>query len=134
LKAEKSPTVDIEVTYACAYPSNKWLIMGTQGGLTGTWTELKWRYFDPKSLHTRKVETEPTPDRSFNQEKISWKEETWPTNKQEKQKKTYDPTTSSPYIFYQKLFNTIIKKEPLPVTPESVIRVMQVIDKCLKTR
>ncbi|MEM2500959.1 MAG: Gfo/Idh/MocA family oxidoreductase, partial [Candidatus Bathyarchaeia archaeon] len=77
LKAENAPLIDIEVTRACAYPQNTWLIMGTQGGLIGNRFSLKWKYFNPEELPPRQLETEPTPDRSYNVEEIPWKEESW---------------------------------------------------------
>jgi len=77
LKAPDSPLIDIEVTRACAYPQDEWLIMGTQGGLVGNTRSLKWKYFNPADLPPRQVEIEPTQDRSYNVEEISWKEEIW---------------------------------------------------------
>jgi len=122
LGISKSPTiVDIEVTRACAYPQNTWLIMGTQGGLTGTSASLKWKYFNPADLPPRKVETEPTPDRSYNWEEIPWKEETWNLSKDHK---------SGEILFYEDLYKTLREGAPLSITPQSVRRVMWVIEKC----
>lgn len=116
-----STVADIEVTRACAYPQNWWLVMGTQGGLTGSNSSLRWKYFDPKLLPPRQVETEPTPDRSFNWEEIPWKEETW--NLDQKCK-------SGEVAFYEALYKTLREGAPLGVTPESVRKVMYLIEKC----
>ena len=35
LHSPGTPTFDLEFTNACAYPQDTWLVMGTQGGLTG---------------------------------------------------------------------------------------------------
>jgi len=123
LKATDSPLIDIEVTNACAYPQNKWLIMATRGGLTGTMLSLKWKYFDPKDLPPRKVEEKPTPNRSYNWEKIPWKEESW--------------TIGEDYLlsginFYNKLYETLRYGAPPPVAPEEARRVMKIIEKCFE--
>ena len=123
LKAPNSPLIDIEVTMACAYPQNKWLIMGTQGGLTGTSSTLKWKYFDPKMLPPRKVETKPTPDRSYNVEEIPWIEKTWNIE---------EGFTKSRINFYNILYKTLKYNAPPPVKPEEVRRVMKIIEECYK--
>ena len=123
LTGPQSPTVDIEVTRACAYPQNRWLIMGTQGGLAGSSSSLEWRYFDPKDLPPRQVVTEPTPDRGYNRDDIPWNEETWQAS---------EDYMSGSFAFYQGLYNTLRHGAALGVTPESVRRVMWIIDRCYK--
>ncbi|MEM3029024.1 MAG: Gfo/Idh/MocA family oxidoreductase [Thermoproteota archaeon] len=116
-----STIVDIEVTRACAYPQNLWLVMGTQGGLTGTSNSLRWKYFNPEELPLRQVETEPVPDRSYNWEEIPWKEESWNLDESYK---------SGEILFYEKLYKTLREGVPLDVTPESARKVMYIIEKC----
>lgn len=123
LKASDSPLIDIEVTRACAYPRDNWLVMGTQGGLTGSHHSLRWRYFNPEDLPPRQVDTKPTPDRSYNVEKIPWKEESWSSDAEYR---------SSGIAFYEELYKTLRHGAPLPVTPESVRRVMWIIEKCFE--
>jgi len=123
LKASDSPLIDIEVTRACAYPQDNWLVMGTQGGLAGSHHSLRWRYFDPKDLPPRQVDTKPTPDRSYNVERIPWKEESWSSEAEYQ---------SSGIAFYKELYKTLRHGTPLPVTPETVRRVMWIIEKCFE--
>ena len=52
-----APIIDIEISSACAYPQQPWLIMGTQGTLTGDFRSLRWKYFDPADLEPRQVDT-----------------------------------------------------------------------------
>jgi predicted dehydrogenase len=121
LRAPESPVVDIEITNACAYPQNWWLVMGTRGGLTGSASSLKWKYFNPEDLPSRQVNTEPTPDRSYNWEEIPWKEEIW----------NMDETCKSRELsFYEALYKTIRYGSTLGVTPESARRVIWVIERC----
>jgi len=123
LGAPGSTKIDIEVTHACAYPQNYWLIMGTQGGLIGSGNSVKWKYFDPKDLPPRQVETMPTPDRSYNWEEIPWKEEEWTLEKDAKR---------GEILFYEELYKTLREGAPLSITPESVRKVMQIIEECRK--
>ena len=125
LKGPQSPTIDIEITRACAYPQNRWLVMGTRGGLAGSTSSLKWRYFDPNDLPSRQVITESTPDRSYNWEEIPWKEETWEVS---------ENYVSGRLTFYEELYNTLRHGAPLAVTPESVRRVMWVIEECYESQ
>lgn len=120
LKAEGQPLIDLEITHACAYPQERWLIMGTYGGLSGNLNELKWKYFNPKELPQRVVTTEPTPDRSYNAEEIPWKEEVW---------RAAVSTTLEPY-FYNDLYETIRKGKSFCITPQSVRRQIAVLEKC----
>lgn len=121
LKADGCPLLDIEVTRACAYPENKWLIMGTQGGLSGTFTKLRWKHFRPEDLQSRKVERTPTGDRSYNSENIPWQpEEEWEAGEHE----------DSKMPFYRDLYKTMREGAPLVIKPEDVRKQMFVIDKC----
>jgi len=121
LKAPGSPVVDIEVSHACAFPQDCWLVMGTAGGLTGGGTTLRWKYVDLKTLPPRTVEAKPTPDRSFNSEELRWTEETWEQGKD---------SVPGDFAFYEALYGTLRRGSPLGVTPESARRVMSTIEKC----
>jgi len=121
LKAKDAPMIDLEITNACAYPQKNWLIMGTRGGLSGTMSTLQWKYFNSEDLPQRKVEQKPTPDRSYNQEEIPWKEESWDIHQDK---------SPGQIGFYLDLYKTIRKGAPLSITPESARRVMWVIEKC----
>jgi len=120
LKAKEQPMIDLEITSVCAYPHEHWIVMGTQGTLDGGAKELRWKYFDPKKLPSRKVDIKPTPDRSYNKEDIPWKEQTW---------KVAGATSRDP-DFYNDVYKTIRKGKPLYITPESVRRQIALIQKC----
>lgn len=123
LQGRGAPMIDLEITSACAYPQESWLIMGTQGGLTGSSNRLRWKYFDPHDLPLRTVEREPVPDRSYNAEDIPWKEETWDLSRDSGPGQTG---------FYLDLYNILRKGVPLTITPESVRRQIAVIEECHK--
>lgn len=123
LRAESSPLIDIEVTRACAYPQNKWLVMGTHGGLVENTESLMWKYFNPASLPERRLEIEPVPDRSYNFDDIPWIEESWHLDK---------VSQSSAAIFYEKLYLSV-RYGGSPLVPLELARnVMWVIEKCFE--
>ncbi|MEM1582027.1 MAG: Gfo/Idh/MocA family oxidoreductase [Candidatus Bathyarchaeia archaeon] len=123
LKAPNSPLIDIEMTRACAYPQDKWLVMGTRGGLAGTSSSLKWKYFNPETLPPRELEVEPTPDRSYNFESIPWFEEEW---------RLSEPYQSSGILFYKELYKTLRYGAPPPVPLNLARKIMWVVEKCFE--
>jgi predicted dehydrogenase len=121
LKPDNGPMIDIELTSACAYPQDEWLVMGTQGGLTGSAQKLRWKYFDPQRLPPRPVSRQPTPDRSYNSEELPWQEE------------TCDLSAASNWGYdkvYLDLHATLRQGQPLAITPESVRRQIAVLERC----
>jgi predicted dehydrogenase len=121
-RSQDSPLIDIEMTRACAYPQYKWLVMGTQGGLVGDSNVIRCKYFNPAILPPRKVEVEPTPDRSYNREEIPWIEEEY----------RIEEAKPSGIIFYRKLYETIRFDAPPPVPLELARKVMWIVDRCFE--
>jgi scyllo-inositol 2-dehydrogenase (NADP+) len=122
LQAEGVPMIDMEFSNACAYPQDSWLIMGTQGGLTGTHGKLSWKYVDPELLIPRQVSRQSTPDRSYNREELPWIEEAcnFPS----------ENYTASNKRLYLDLYRTLRKGAPLAITPESIRRQIYILEKC----
>jgi len=121
LHGNGGPLIDVEISSACAYPTETWRVFGTQGGLIGSTNSLQWRWFDPATLPKRTVDTRPTPDRSYNRESYDWQEDSWDIS-------NYDGPGQNGY--YIDLFDTIRQGRPLAVTPESVRKVMLVLEQC----
>jgi scyllo-inositol 2-dehydrogenase (NADP+) len=123
LSAPGAPTIDLEVTNACAYPQDNWHVMGAAGGLRGTRAELQWKYVRLEELPERRVERTPTPDRTYNSETLPWREETWqlPENQ---------PSFNA--VFYRDLYLTLRRNAPVVITPQSVRRQLAVKEKCRK--
>ena len=116
-----APTIEVEVTAACAYPQDSWLVMGSKGGLSGSSERLSWRYCDFEVQDERRLDTRPTPDRSYNRDSIEWQEETW-VNQQ--------AGTEWSVGYYLDLCSAIRNNTRAPVTPESARRQMRVFDEC----
>jgi predicted dehydrogenase len=121
LRAETGPTVDVEVTSCAAMPQDRWQIMGTGGGLSGTADELRWRWVDWRTMPARPVDAAPTPDRSYNRESLPWQEGSW-----------HAPTDgpSDNQAFYEDLYRTLREGAPPAITPESVRRYVAIVERC----
>jgi scyllo-inositol 2-dehydrogenase (NADP+) len=121
LSGKNSPSIEVEITSACPYPQDPWLIMGTRGGLTGTDEQLRWRYFDPAGLPERHVDPGPVPGRAYNREEIPWIEEGW---------RLEEDSGPGEKGFYLDLYETLRNGRPLEVTPESVRRQIGILERC----
>ncbi|MEZ4558672.1 MAG: Gfo/Idh/MocA family oxidoreductase [Caldilineaceae bacterium] len=119
LKGDGAPTIDVEVSSACAYPGETWNIMGTQGGLAappGTALEM----VRPSPVAAAELDFNPTPDRSYNRDEIPWQEGSW----------SLDEDDTPGYAGY---YLDLVRHHPqrrLAVTPESVRRVIWLQETC----
>lgn len=121
LHAPGAPTIDIELTAVCAYPQDRWLVMGTAGGLHGTTTRLEWKWVDWSTMPERPIQQGPIPDRTYNSESLDWLEATWEGE---------EDFTREHLRFYEDLYATLRQGAPLVITPESVRRQMAIIRTC----
>lgn len=124
LRAPDAPLIDLEISKAFAYPLNLWQVTGTQGGLSGTASELSWKYVDFSRLPPRPVDRKPTTDRSYNTETYEWIQESW------KMPPDGIPTQTR---FYQDLYRTIRHQAPLVITPQDIRRQIALIEHCHRT-
>ncbi|MCC7354416.1 MAG: Gfo/Idh/MocA family oxidoreductase [Anaerolineae bacterium] len=122
LHAPGRPLVDIELTSVCAYAQDQWLVMGTQGGLTGNGKALRWKYFDPQALPPRPVDRTPTPDRSYNREQLPWVEVCYEV--------AMDDDPHGYVKTYRDLYGSLKEGKPLAITAESVRRQIAILDQC----
>lgn len=121
LRPKAGPLVDIELTHACAFPQETAVIMGTQGSLTSTREEIRWRYYRPDQVPPLVLDREPTPDRSYNAEELPmWEEGVRPVLDFRGELKQ----------LYRELHQAICHNQPPPITPESVRDLMAVLEAC----
>lgn len=120
-KGKNAPTVDITISSSDAYSPELWHILGTRGGLRGSARELHWQWVDPDSMSPRELDTEPTPDRSYNRDDLTFQEDSW---------RLEEHTGQTHIDYYRDLYETIRNGAPLQVTPESVRRVMWIQEEC----
>lgn len=77
LSGKGKPTIDLEHSSCCAYPTYTFQVYGTRGGLTCQDDKLQWRYFDPAKSPKQKLVRTPLPGRVYCFEKLPWQEEQW---------------------------------------------------------
>lgn len=121
-KNHRNMTIDVELSSVIAFEQDRWHISGTQGGLTGSVTELNWKTVDWSTMPSRPVESDPrASNRSYNSEEIRWTQHHW----QEPQ------DSPNPAIkFYENLHDAITQNQPLVVTPQSARHLIHTLNKC----
>ena len=122
LRAPDAPTIEVEISNACAYPQDAWHVMGTAGGLRGTSQSLQWKWLDMSSLPQRPLDrSTAAAERRFNREALHWQEESWSKTGEE------SPDYAS---FYDDLFSALRRGDAPAITPQSVRRTLSVLEKC----
>lgn len=119
------PTIDVELSNASIFPQDRWLVLGTRGGLRGTAERLTWRTVDWEALPERTLETAAATGRTYNHDPVTWQEHTW------------DAPPANPAAarvdyagFYGDLYRTIRAGAPLIITPQSVRRLIVTLARC----
>ena len=121
IRPKDGPLIDLELTHANAYPQDSYLVMGTQGSLTGTREELCWKYFVPENEAGLSLDPEPTADRSYNRETLAFTEESVQLN---------ESFGDDMVLLYQDLHASLRTGASLAITPESVRRQIALFDRC----
>jgi scyllo-inositol 2-dehydrogenase (NADP+) len=121
LKADGAPTIDIELTSGCAFPQDRWLVMGDAGGLRGSVNKLEWKWVDWTTIAPRAIERVPTPDRAYNSEKLDWQSDSCETTE------GYGIVVPQ---FYEDFWQSVRENKPLFITPESVRRTIALVERC----
>ncbi len=122
IKPEDGPVIDVEMSNCCAYAQDAWLVMGTQGTLVSAdRREVHWKYFDPGEAPPLLLDTKPTPDRSYNNETLPWKEE------------SFTPEFSfftSMNDLYGDIHDAIRSGSPVAISAASVRRQVEILERC----
>ena len=121
IRPNDGPLIDLELTHSNAYPQDPFLIMGTQGSLSGNKTHLKWKYYTPQNEPPLTLNPNPPDDRTYNKETLHFTEENANLN---------DPPNQDMQDLYKDLHPALHKGAPPPITPESVRRQIHIFDKC----
>jgi hypothetical protein len=113
--------MDIEISSCDAFPPPTWHVFGTKGGLTGSTRSLRWKWIVREEQEPRTLDLRPTPDRSYNLDKLVWHEDSW----------EFSGDMNEAYRgFYHDLHATIRLGAPLAITPASVRRTMWLQEEC----
>ncbi|MCD6405239.1 MAG: Gfo/Idh/MocA family oxidoreductase [Planctomycetes bacterium] len=123
IRGKDGRLLEVEQSYACAFPEPKWLVCGTYGSMRITGEEATIKYFDPKKAPKIKVDPKAPADRQYgNDDRLPWKEKAVPA----KPKKAYPD-------LYDNLYKAVRRGTKLLVTPESVRETIGVLDAVRKS-
>lgn len=118
LRGENGRVIEVEQSYACAFPQPTWLVAGTCGTMEIRGNEAHIKYFDPRKVKPIEVVEEPPADRQYgNDDRLPWREK----------KLEVKPKKKAPN-FYDNLYDAIRRGKPLLITPESVREQIRVLD------
>lgn len=118
LRARNGCLADFHLSTATATDMPPCIVLGTCGTLVCSGGESTIRYFDPIRVKELPVDTRPPEGRRYgNDDQLPWKEKTVPATSRDK--------TS----FYDNVYSVLRERGKPVVTPESVIEVLQVMDR-----
>lgn len=127
LTAPGRPLADIEISSCDAYPSCTYHIHGVNGGLSGSMTEIRWRYFKPEEAPARELILESLSDAEglpvYCSEQLGWTEERWESQED-------GAFTHAVRRLYDTVYGRLVDGAPLTVTPEQVKLQLEVIREC----
>ena len=118
LRGANGRVIEVEQSYACAFPQPRWLVCGTAGSMQIDDKTAVIKYFDPGEAPKIKVDPRAPVHRQYgNDDRLPWRE------------KTVEVKPEKPYPdFYEELYKSIRKRAKLLVTPESVRDTIAVLD------
>lgn len=128
LTAPDRPVIDVEISSCNAYPSFTYNVQGTRGGMQGSLTEMKWRYFREEEapeqhlIKTPLMKADGSP--AYCSEQLTWYEESWQAAEND------TPFTSAVYRMYTTIYEHLTEGKPLLVTPAQVRQQIAVMEKC----
>lgn len=117
LTAPNKPVLDIEISCCDTYSAFSYNVQGSRGGLTGTQSELKWRWFNPFESPNQELIKIPIHDAEWNplycNEKLPWNEDSWKVDNDD----IYFTSTKK---FYATIYDHLVNGKDLVITPEQV--------------
>ena len=123
LRSPGQPTIEVELSNACAFPQDRYLIMGSRGGLRGNPDRLEWRTVDFADLPERELETAAATGRQYSTDQITWQQHAW----------TPAPDEPGAYRrYYDDLYQTIVAGKPLVIDGPSVRRLILTLREALR--
>lgn len=120
---KNAPTIEVMVSSFMAYPQGEmYNIQGTFGGLTGTLSALKWKYFDPETAPAQSQQKGWPVVRAFSHETLNWHEASWNIEP--------DPDNLKPLTrwFYEDAYGILVKDAPRVITLDQVRRQIAVME------
>ncbi len=128
LTAPGKPLIDVEISSCDAYPGAVYNVQGTRGGLSGSMTELHWRYFradeapEQHLIRTPLMKEDGSP--AYCSEKLTWHEGAWMAGEND------TPFTTAVKRMYDTVYAHLTDGTTLAVTPQQVRRQIAVMRRC----
>jgi scyllo-inositol 2-dehydrogenase (NADP+) len=129
LSGDGRPTVEVELISCVAYTQDRWLICGTAGGLRGTTQHLEWKWVDWSAEEPRPLSLDPTPDRGYNREQLTWHTDSWDAPTAGDAGAGAAPSTGPIFQLYGSLYASIREDKPQVITPRQVRSRVVVMEK-----
>ena len=119
------PLIDLEISSCDAYPWGTYKLQGTCGTLTGTQTDLKWKYFVPAEAPEQHLIRTPLTgadgEPAYCGEKLTWHEDSWSAAADE------NAFVSAVRTYYTTIYEHLTEGKPLTVTIPQVRRQIAVM-------
>lgn len=121
MKAPGAPMAELEMSSCNAFPSQLFLVHGTNGTLKGNDSAFAWKYFRPSETKPLKLDLRPLRNEKgepvYCSEKLVIHEENW----------TDDKSTDRELDYYRELHSSITRNTVFNVRNEQVLQQMKVI-------
>ncbi|MDI9498804.1 MAG: Gfo/Idh/MocA family oxidoreductase [Bacillota bacterium] len=129
LSAPDAPLVEVEISSCSAFPVPTYRIQATRGGLEGSLTELKWRWFDECEAPRQTLQRAPLSGEDgtprYCGEELPWQSGSWTVPEEQS-----DLFLTMSFAFYRMLHAHLTADAPLAVTPQQVRRQIAVMEIC----
>ena len=125
LKKKGAPVIDLEISSCDAFPGDMITVHGTQGGLSGGASGLRWKYYNPKRTPKQKLIRQPLPEQAYCRESLTMAEKSWSPSKSQA-----DAFTWMSRQFYDGLFKVLRQGGKQEITPQQVRVQMAVMEEC----
>lgn len=123
LTAPEKPLIEVEISCVDGYNDYLYKIGGDRGCLKATIHSLKWKYFDDVPLPSLNLESMTKEDGvtpAYCSETLNWHEF--------EETLEGDALTVGVPKFYQNIYNHLVHKEALTVTPEQALQQIRVME------
>lgn len=124
LHGPQAPTIEVWVSSYLAFPQgDTFSINGTRGGITGNFTALKWRYYDPAKAPKQKLMPSWSDHRKYCNETLPWVEDSWTSDMP-------DLFQTLSGAFYNNVHEVLLKGAAPVVTLAQVRRQVAALEAC----
>ena len=130
MQAPGAPMAELEMSSCNAFPSQLYLVHGTQGTLRGNDTSFNWKYFKPAELSPLKLDPRPIRNEKgepqYCREKLSFYEDSWAADVGTANPHEYEFATKG-LAYYRALHESFTGNTVFPIKNEEILLQMKVM-------